>query len=82
MRRLTWIVVLGAGLGLLAATRPGARSQDPLGALRAWMNGLREDVRLAVADGKAAAATQRSDVARELAATMAPASSQGPSETR
>jgi threonine/homoserine efflux transporter RhtA len=82
MRRLTWIVVLGAGLGLLAATRPGARSQDPLGALRAWMDGLREDVRLAVADGKAAAATQRSDVARELAATMAPASSQGPSETR
>ena len=82
MRRLTWVVVLGAGLALLAATRPVARSQDPIGALRAWMDGVREDVRLAVADGKAAAATQRSDVARELAATMAPAASPGPSETR
>jgi hypothetical protein len=82
MRRLTWIVVLGAGLGLVAAMRPGAGSQDPLGALRSWVDGLREDVRLAVADGRAAAATQRNDVARELAATMAPAGTQGPPETR
>jgi hypothetical protein len=79
VRRVTWIVVLGAAIGLVS--RPGVRGQDPLGSLRSWVGGLREDIRLAVADGRAAAATQREDVARELARTMAQGGAEGPSET-